>query len=96
MSSLSARCSYVRADGLFHFYLLIHSCYKPCQFLIVRPLENAPSNSDLAGDLNYTCSVHTEHFLSSSVLLDRKQQESQTHASCQTKPKAGRRWKCKY
>lgn len=73
MSSLSAQCNYVRAAGLFHFYPLIHSCYKPCQFLVVRPLENAPSNTDLAGDLNYTCSVHLERFLSLSVLLDRKQ-----------------------
>lgn len=62
----------VEADGLFfHFYLVVHSCYDLGQFLIVRPLENAPSNGDLTGDLDYKCSVHLVGFLSFFLVLNR-------------------------
>lgn len=70
---------YVEADELlFHFYLVLHSCYDLGQFLIVRPLENAPSNGDLTGDLDYNCSVHLVGFLSFFLVLSRKEQEPNT------------------
>lgn len=63
-------------DLFFYFHLILHSCYDLGQFLIVRPLKNAPSNGDLTGDLDYNCSV--VGFLSFFLVLDRKEQEPNT------------------
>lgn len=58
---------YAEADELFfHFCLILHSCCDLGQFLIVRPLENAVSNGDLTGDIDYkSCRFSVFYFLCS-------------------------------